>query len=126
MARGLNKVMVIGYVGRSPEMRYTSGGKAVTNFSVGASRSWQSDDGQRHEHTEWFNVVAWGGLAEVCHRYLRRGRQVYVEGRIETRRWEDEEGRTREAIELIAREMITMGVTATDDEPLQEAHEPVG
>lgn len=109
MARGLNKVMVIGFVGRDPEMRYTSAGKAVVNFSVGSTRTWQSAEGHRNEHTEWFNVVAWGGLAEVCHQHLRKGRQVYIEGRLQTRRWEDDQGQRRSTTELIAGEMIMLG-----------------
>ena len=109
MTRGLNKVMIIGNLGRDPEMRYTPSGRPVTTFSVGTSRSWHSADGDRHEETEWFNVVAWGSLAEICNQYLHKGKQVYVEGRLQTRRWDDAEGRKHFATELVAREMIMLG-----------------
>lgn len=108
MSRGLNKVMIIGHLGRDPEMRYTPSGKPVTTFSVAANRSWQSSDGERHEETEWFNVVAWGGLAEVCNQHLSRGQRVYVEGRLQTRKWDDAEGKRHFTTELVAREAIML------------------
>ena len=109
MARGLNKVMVIGNLGRDPEMRYTPNGRPVTSFSVATTRSWTNADGERREETEWFNVVAWGNLAEICKQYLRKGQQVYIEGRLQTRSWEDQEGRKRFRTELVANEMILLG-----------------
>ncbi|MDY6876902.1 MAG: single-stranded DNA-binding protein [Chloroflexota bacterium] len=109
MARGLNKVMVIGSVERDPEMRYTPSGRPVTSFSVATTRSWTNSEGERCEETEWFNVVAWGNLAEICKQYLCKGRQVYVEGRLQTRSWEDQEGRKRFCTELVANEMILLG-----------------
>jgi single-strand DNA-binding protein len=109
MSRGLNKVMIIGHLGRDPEMRYTPSGRPVTTFSVATSRTWHSADGERHEETEWFNVVAWGGLAEICNQHLRKGQQVYVEGRLQTRRWDDAQGKKHFATELVAREMIMLG-----------------
>ncbi len=109
MSRGLNKLMLIGHLGRDPEMRYTPSGRPVTTFSVATSRTWHSADGERHEDTEWFNVVAWGGLAEICNQHLQKGMQVYVEGRLQTRRWEDAEGNKHFATELVAKEMIMLG-----------------
>ncbi|RLC66251.1 MAG: single-stranded DNA-binding protein [Chloroflexi bacterium] len=109
MARSLNKVMVIGNVGRDPEMRYIPSGKPVTSFSVATTRSWTNSDGERCEETEWFNVVAWGSLAEICKQHLRKGEQVYIEGRLQTRSWEDHEGRKRFRTELVASEMIKLG-----------------
>jgi single-strand DNA-binding protein len=109
MSRGLNKVMVIGHLGRDPEMRYTPSGRPVTTFSLATSRTWHSSDGERHEETEWFNVVAWGSLAEICNQHLRRGQQVYVEGRLQTRRWDDAEGKKHSATELVAKEIIMLG-----------------
>jgi single-strand DNA-binding protein len=109
VGRGLNKVMIIGHLGRDPEMRYTPSGRPVTTFSVATSRSWHSSDGERHEETEWFNVVAWGNLAEICNQYLRKGQQVYIEGRLQTRRWEDSEGNKHFTTELVAKEMIMLG-----------------
>ena len=109
MARGLNKVMVIGNLGRDPEMRYMPSGRPVTSFSVATTRSWTNADGERREETEWFNVVTWGNLAEICKQYLCKGQQVYIEGRMQTRSWEDHEGRKRFRTELVANEMIMLG-----------------
>jgi single-strand DNA-binding protein len=120
MVRGLNKVMVIGNVGRDPEMRYTASGTPVTSFSVATSRSWTNSEGERCEETEWFNVVAWSNLAEICKQHLRKGQQVYIEGRLQTRQWEDHEGRKRYRTELVANEMIKLG---SRGEP-SEAEEP--
>ena len=121
----MNKVMIIGNLGRDPEMRYTPSGRPVTTFSVASTRSWHSADGERHEDTEWFNVVAWGNLAEICNTYLHKGQQVYVEGRLQTRRWEDSDGNKHFAIELVAREMIMLGdrKDMPDDPGLEEYEE---
>lgn len=102
MARGLNKVMIIGNLGRDPEMRYTPSGKPVTSFSVAVSRSWVKPEGERTETTDWFNVVAWGRLAEICSQYLTKGSMVYVEGRLETRSWEAENGQKHYRTEVVA------------------------
>jgi single-strand DNA-binding protein len=107
--RGLNKVMIIGHLGRDPEMRYTPSGKAVTSFAVETHRDWVTPDGQRHDETEWFNVVAWGGLAEICKQHLSRGQQVYIEGRLQTRGWEDSEGKRHYRTEIVANEMVVLG-----------------
>jgi len=109
MSRGLNKVQIIGHLGKEPEMRYTPSGKPVTTFSVAVSRSWNSADGERHSETEWFNVVAWGNLAEICKKYLTKGQQVYIEGRLQTRRWDDKEGVKHTSIEVVANEMMMLG-----------------
>ena len=109
MSRGLNKVMIIGHLGRDPEMRYTPSGRPVTSFSVVTTRAWTSAEGERHEESEWFNVVAWGNLAEICNQYLTKGQQVYVEGRLQTRGWEDDERKKHYRTELVASEMIVLG-----------------
>ncbi len=109
MSRGLNKVQIIGHLGKDPEMRYTPSGKPVTTFSVAVSRTWNSQDGERHNETEWFNVVAWGPLAETCKNYLSKGKQVYIEGRLQTRRWDDKEGVKHTTVEIVASEMIMLG-----------------
>jgi len=109
MARGLNKVIIIGILGRDPEMRYTPSGRPVTSFSVATSRTWVSAEGERREETEWFNVVAWGNLAEICKAHLTKNQQVYVEGRLQTRGWEDENGKKHFRTELVANEMILLG-----------------
>lgn len=101
--------MVIGNIGRDPEMRYTPSGKPVTSFSLASSRSWIGPDGERREETEWFNVVAWGNLAEICNQKLIKSQQVYVEGRLQTRSWEDERGQRHFRTEIVANEMIILG-----------------
>jgi single-strand DNA-binding protein len=109
MGRGLNKVMVIGNMGRDPEMRYTPSGKPFTSFSLASSRSWTTPSGERREETEWFNIVAWGGLAEICNDKLFKSQQVYVEGRLQTRSWEDETGQRHYRTEIVASDMIILG-----------------
>ncbi len=108
MGRGLNKVILIGQLGRNPEMRYTGSGKPVTSFSLGVTSVWHDPEGERREQAEWFNVIAWGGLAEVCNQYLRKGQRVYIEGRLQTRSWQDDSGIERSAVEVVAREMIML------------------
>ena len=109
MSRGLNKVMIIGHLGRDPEMRYTPSGRPVTTFTVATSRTWNTADGERHAETEWFNVVTWGNLAEICKQYLTKGQQVYIEGRLQTRRWEDSDGGKHTSVEIVASEMMMLG-----------------
>jgi len=99
---GLNKVMVIGNLGADPEMRYTADGNAMTSFRVAASRNYTAPDGERREETEWFSVVAWRKLAELCSQYLQKGRKVYVEGRLRTRSWDTPEGQKRYRTEVVA------------------------
>jgi single-strand DNA-binding protein len=108
MTRGLNKVMIIGRLGRDPEMRYTPSGRPVTAFSVAVNRTWMAGDGDKREETEWFNVVAWGNLAEICKQHLHKGQTVYVEGRLQTRGWEDAEGKKHYRTEIVANEMIIL------------------
>ena len=111
MSRGLNKVQIIGNLGKDPEMRYTPAGKPVTTFSVAVSRTWNSADGERHSETEWFSVVAWGNLAEICKQYLVKGQQVFIEGRLQTRSWDDKEkeGVKHTRVEVVASEMMMLG-----------------
>lgn len=109
MSRSLNKVMIIGRLGRDPEMRYTPSGRPVTTFSVATSRSWNTTEGDRRTETEWFNIVAWGNLAEICKQYLNKGQQVYIEGRLQTRYWDDADGHKHSSVEVVANEMIMLG-----------------
>ena len=101
--------MIIGRLGRDPEMRYTPSGRPVTTFNVATTRTWNSSDGERHSETEWFNVVAWGSLAEICKEHLTKNQQVYIEGRLQTRSWEDNTGNKRSSTEIVANEMIILG-----------------
>lgn len=103
---GLNKVMIIGNVGTDPEMRYTADGNALTSFRVATNFNYTSPDGERHEETEWFSVVAWRKLAEQCSQYLQKGRRVYVEGRLRTRSWDTPDGQRRFRTEVIASRVL--------------------
>jgi single-strand DNA-binding protein len=111
----LNKAMIIGNLGRDPEMRYTPNGQAVTQFTVAVNRNYKDQSGEWKEETEWFRVVAWGPLAERTAEYLRKGRKVYVEGRLQTRNWEGQDGQKHYTTELIANT-----VTGLDPRPREE------
>jgi single-strand DNA-binding protein len=108
MARDLNKVQITGRLGADPELRYTTHGSAVVTFRVASNRAWISSSGESHEDTEWFRVVAWNRLAEVCKTYLAKAVRVYIEGRLQTRQWIDQSGQTRYVTELIASDMILL------------------
>jgi single-strand DNA-binding protein len=123
MARGLNKVMVIGTLGRDPEMRFTPSGRSVANFSIASSRSWKTADGEIHKETEWFNVVAWEKLAEISKEHLKKGSRVYVEGRLQSRNWQDSEGIQHKSIEIVARDIILLSETKVDNGSLKSEEE---
>ncbi len=125
MSRGLNKVMIIGNLGRDPEMRYTPSGRPVTTFSVATSRTWNTSEGEKHVETEWFNVVAWSNLAEICKQYLTKGQQVYIEGRLQTRHWDDQEGNKHTSVEIVANEMIILGERRESGESSSDAESVV-
>lgn len=103
---GVNKAIIVGRLGADPEARTTSGGKAVTQLSVATSDNWMDKDGQRQEKTEWHRVVVWGKQAESCAKYLAKGRQVYVEGRLQTRSWEDQQGQKKYTTEVVANQVV--------------------
>ena len=110
MARGINKVIVVGNLGADPDARYMPNGNAVTNISVATTASWKDkESGERQEKTEWHRVVFFGRLAEIASEYLKKGSQVYVEGRLQTRKWEDKEGNDRWTTEIVANEMQMLG-----------------
>lgn len=109
MARGVNKVILVGNLGQDPELRYTGSGTAVCNFSLATTESYKDRDGNQVENTEWHRIVAWARLAEICGEYLKKGRQVYIEGQLQTRQWEDKDGNTRYTTEIKAREMQMLG-----------------
>ncbi|MEI7772624.1 MAG: single-stranded DNA-binding protein, partial [Chloroflexales bacterium] len=108
MAKDLNKVQMTGRLGADPEMRYTAQGSAVTHFNVASGRTWKDKEGNQHEDTEWFRIVAWDKLGEICNQYLTKGTRVYVEGRLQTRKWTDREGQDRYTSEVIAQDMIIL------------------
>jgi single-strand DNA-binding protein len=110
MARGINKVILVGNLGADPETRYTAAGAAVTNISLATTDSWRDkQSGERQERTEWHRVVFFSRLAEIAGEYLRKGSQVYVEGRLQTRKWQDQNGQDRYTTEIVANEMQMLG-----------------
>lgn len=101
----VNKVILVGRLGKDPEMRYTSGGSPVTHFSLATDESWKDQSGERQKRTEWHNIVVWNKLAETCSQYLSKGKMVYIEGRIQTREWDDKDGNKRRTTEIVASDM---------------------
>lgn len=119
MARSVNKAILIGNLGRDPEIRYTASGTAVANFTIATSERWKDKEtGEDKEQTEWHRIVAWRRLAEICGEYLTKGRQVYIEGRLQTRSWE-KDGVTRYTTEIVANDMMMLGGrdAGTDSRP---------
>ncbi len=110
MARGVNKVILVGNLGADPETRYTAGGSAVTNVRVATTDAWKDKQtGEQQERTEWHRIVFWGRLAEIAAEYLRKGSQIYVEGRIQTRKWQGQDGQDRWTTEIVGNEMQMLG-----------------
>ena len=110
MARGINKAIIVGNLGRDPEVRYTANGNAIANITVATTESWKDkQSGERQEKTEWHRVVFFGRLAEIAGEYLKKGAQVYIEGRLQTRKWEDKSGQERYTTEIVAGEMQMLG-----------------
>ena len=126
---GVNKAILVGHLGADPEMRHTQSGTAVTSFRVATTERFNDRNGERQERTEWHRIVAWAKLAEICNTYLRKGKQVYVEGRIQTRQWEDKSGNTRYTTEIVANNMVMLGRAGdvSNDAPSQDfpASDPV-
>ncbi len=106
---GVNKVILIGNLGRDPELRYTQNGQAVVNFTLATSENWTDKNGERVERTEWHRIVVWGRVGELCAQYLSKGRTVYIEGRIQTREWEDKDGNKRNTTEINAQTVQFLG-----------------
>jgi single-strand DNA-binding protein len=121
--RGVNKVILIGNLGRDPEIRYTRDGTAVANLNLATTETWNDANGQRQERTEWHRVVAWGKLAEIAKEYLGKGRQVYIEGRLQTRSWDDKDGNKRYTTEVRADQMVMLGGRGSDG-PSRDSGQP--
>ncbi|HDD44120.1 MAG TPA: single-stranded DNA-binding protein [Candidatus Desulfofervidus auxilii] len=117
---GVNKVILIGHLGADPELRYTPNGKPVANFRVATTERWVNKQGERKEITEWHRVVAWGKLGEFCGQYLAKGKQVYIEGRLRSRSWEDKDGRKQRTIEIVAQKLQLLGKPETMPTPVEE------
>jgi len=118
----LNRVQLIGYLGRDPESKYTPTGKRVTDFPIAVTNRWRDETGEAREHTEWMNIEAWGRLAETCHEYLGKGSLVYIEGRLKTDRYEDQEGEHRYFTKVVARTVQFLS-DSRDDQHLIDAIE---
>ena len=106
---GVNKVILVGNLGSDPQVRYTPGGQAVANFNIATSERFNNKAGEKEERTEWHRIVAWGKLAEICQQYLKKGKQVYIEGRLQTRQWEDQQGQKPQTTEIVAQTMQMLG-----------------
>ncbi len=116
MARSLNKVMLIGNLGKDPELRYTTSGVAVASFTIATNESWKDQDGNLQERTEWHNIVAWRKLAEICGEWLKKGKKVYIEGRIQTRSFDDKNtGAKRYITEIVADNMLMLDSKGSSD-----------
>jgi single-strand DNA-binding protein len=115
----VNKVILVGNLGANPEMRFTQGGQAVANLRIATSERWTDRSGQKQESTEWHRVVAFGKLAEICGQYLTKGRQIYIEGRIQTRQWQDQQGQKRFTTEIVATNMQMLG-SRTGERPAED------
>ncbi len=118
----VNKVILLGRVGKEPEVRYTPSGSAVATFSIATTESWKDKGGKKTEKTEWHNIVAWRKLGEICGEYVKKGNLLYVEGKIQTREWEDKGGNKRNTTEIVIHEMKMLG----GGKKQQEAATPVG
>jgi single-strand DNA-binding protein len=112
---GINKVIIVGRLGKDPEVRQIGEGNSVCKLVVATSENWMDKNGTKQERTEWHNIVVWGKLADICGKYLNKGRQVYVEGRLQTRSWEDQQGQKRYTTEIVASTVEFLGTNATSD-----------
>ena len=105
----VNKVILVGRLGKDPEIRHTNGGDSVATFSLATSESWKDRGGDKQEKTEWHNIVAWRKLADLANEYLRKGQQLYIEGKLQTREWEDRDGGKRRTTEIVANQLVFLG-----------------
>tara|TARA_B100001250_G_scaffold75882_1_gene62108 strand:- start:594 stop:1019 length:426 start_codon:yes stop_codon:yes gene_type:complete len=117
---GVNKVILVGNLGKDPQVRYLDSGVAVANFSLATTENYKNKEGERVSQTEWHNVVLWRGLAEVAEKYLKKGASVYIEGKIRTRKWEDKEGVARYSTEILGDNMTMLGGKTTSEDTLAE------
>jgi len=128
----VNRVILVGHLGGDPEMRYTSSGTPVTNFSLATNERWNNQDGERQERTEWHKIVTWSKLAEISNQYLTKGQLVFIEGRIQTREWDDRDGNKRRTTEIVASDMRMMSPRSSDgprqeqEQKQEQKQEPVG
>ena len=114
MANSVNKVILVGRLGKDPELKYTQGGTPVSKFSLATDETWKDQSGEKQQRTEWHNVVAWRKLAEICGQYLNKGKLVYIEGKLQTRSWDDKEGHKRYSTEVVADSMVMLSGKGDD------------
>lgn len=125
MARGVNKVILVGNLGKDPEVRYSPNGQAIANCTIATSESWKDKNtGEKQEKTEWHRIVFFGRLAEIAGEYLKKGSQIYVEGRLQTRKWQDKDGQDRYTTEIVANEMQMLGSRGGAGMPSDSSQEP--
>ncbi len=120
----LNKVILIGNLGQDPETRYTQDGRAVSNFSLATNMKWKNKEGDQQEQVEWHRIVIFGNLAEICEKYLKKGKLVYIEGRIQTRKWQDDDGNNRYTTEVVANQMKMLGSNGKSEPAANEIKSP--
>lgn len=124
MMASVNKVILVGNLGKDPDLRFMPNGDAVCNFSIATTENWKNKDGQKQEKTEWHNIVIFRKLAEIAGEYLKKGRPVYVEGRLQTRKWQDKDGADRYTTEIVADSMQMLGSKDGNDAPAKPASQP--
>ena len=123
---GVNKVILVGNLGRDPELRRTQSGSSVASFSLATTERWSDKSGERKDRTEWHNIVAWGKLADLANQYLKKGRSVYIEGRITNRSWDDQDGNKRYKTEIVANQIQFLGSPGDTGSSSAAASEPAG
>ena len=121
---GVNRAILIGRLGRDPELKFTPAGKAVTNFTMATSENWKDDSGERQERTEWHRIVIWGKLAEVAAKYLTKGSQIYIEGKMQTREWTDKDGQKKYTTEIVANNMTMLDGRGDNSEKPNNPEKP--
>jgi single-strand DNA-binding protein len=126
MSGSVNKVILIGRLGRDPEIKYTPSGAPVAKFTLATDEAFKDRAGEQQKHTEWHNIVAWNKLAEICGEYLTKGKQVYIEGSIRSRQWEDPSGNKRTSYEIVARQMTMLGSKVEAERAAAAAAAPAG
>jgi single-strand DNA-binding protein len=119
MAGSVNKVILIGRLGKDPELKYTAGGTPMARFTLATDEGFKDRSGEQQKRTEWHTIIAWGKLAEICGEYLTKGKQVYIEGSIRSRQWEDQSGNKRTSYDIVARQMTMLGSRADSERPAQ-------
>ena len=123
---GVNKVILVGRLGADPEMKYTNSGTGICRFNIATSERWNDKEGQKQERTEWHRVVAWAKLGELCNEYLKKGRQAYIEGRMQTRSWQDKDGNKKYTTEVVANTVQFLGSADRSDNPKSDSLPPDG